>query len=666
MNAALAIPHDVTLADGGFVAAAAWKRGFTPPPILTLSQWADEHRVLPQEGAKEYGKWRTSRTPYLRQIMDDLSVHSPYTEVSFLKSTQVGGTEVCINLLSYVIEHAPGPLMYVLPTLDIARKFSSQRLQPAFDLMASVRRKLGAQRRRDGGNSTLTKKFMAGFMVLSGANSANSLASMPVRYLILDESGKYPLDLDDQGTAQEQAERRTSSYTRRKKIARVSSPTIEDACPISADYERGHQACYHVPCPYCQQLQELVPEQLTDDGQFLCIHCGELIDESHKAWMLRERGHSEDGLAEWIAKHPERQARSYRLWAAYAAPGLGYTWVEIAQMRRDVKDHPEKEVAFVNTILGRAYQGASEQAVAKEIAERAGGWKRRMLPPGCLILTGFVDVQANRFSCGVWGWGSGDRCWAIDWVELPGDPTRKQDWQQVEDYFAQPIINSFGVPVTVRLIGVDSGNWKNDVYNFVRPRQGKGFVATKGMSKQDAPVISRPAKDDGNTRGQADRKGIRRYNLGVHAIKTTLMRRLIKDGELAVEQRRFNFPADHDEVFYEQLTAERLDLTINRWICPKSKRNEVLDILVGAYAMACSPTVRLHVMRDADWMALEARVEPGTADLWSVAATAPPPAAVEATEAPTPVAAAPQPSPPRAPATPARNPFASSDWTSRR
>lgn len=665
--AAVAIPLDVQLADGGMVAAQAWKRGWTPPPILTVSEWADRNRILPQEASKEYGEWRTSRAPFTRQIMDDLSVHSPYTEVNFKKSTQVAGTEIGINLVGYIIDHAPGPMMYVLPTIDIAGKFSDQRLQPAFELMPSVRSKLGVRRSRDGGNSRMTKKYPAGFLVLSGANSANSLATMPMRILILDEVSKYPRDLDGQGAAQVQAERRTSSFGDSKKIYRVSSATTKDACAISDEFERGHQAHYEVPCPFCRRLQVLIIDQLTDDGRFLCVHCGQLIEESHKAWMLREEGHSEDGLARWVPRFPERSVRSYHIWAAYAPPGLGYTWQEIADMRRAAKDDPDKEVTFVNTILGEAYAGASEQVVASEVAERAEKWMRRSIPRGCLMLTAFVDVQANRFSIGILGWGAGDQCWFIDWVELPGDPTNVDDWQQVEDFLAKPLINSCGIAMSIRAVGVDSGNWQADVYRFVRPLQACGYMATKGMSKQDAPVIARPRKQDTNRRGQADKRGIRQWNVGVHTIKTTLMRRLIKDGELEPERRRFHFPADHDEHFYQQLTSERLDLSINRWICPKGTRNEVLDILVGAYAVACSPTVRLHVMRDADWAALEEKLEPSSGDLFSQGSNAPPTAKGANPNIPPAIVARNDPRESSStPVEPIANPFASSDWMRRR
>jgi phage terminase large subunit GpA-like protein len=646
---------DVDLADGAAIALEAWQRGCTPPPILTVSAYADARRKLPAEASAEPGQWRTSRTPYMRAVMDDLSVHSPVTEVALKKATQIAGTETAINFLAYVIDHAPGPMMYVLPTLTIAREFSDTRIQPMIDLMPTLRAKIGNKRSRDSGNTTLLKKFPAGFIVFAGANSANSLASRPVRYLVLDEVSKYPGDLDEQGAARVQAERRTSSFTTRKKIFRVSSPTIKDACAITAEYDRGDQRQYHVPCPHCRRLQILHIDQLTDDGDFLCLHCGKLIEERYKDWMLRERGHSDDGLAEWIAKYPDRTVRSYAIWSAYAPIGLGYTWKEIAAMRREANEDPDKKVTFVNTILGEAYEGASERVEATDVQQRAEKWLRRTIPRGCLLLLGAVDVQVNRFSIAIWGFGRGETAWLIDTVELPGDPTRKEDWHVVDDYFAQPITNACGIPMRAALVAVDSGNWTKEVYDYVRTRQQRGFYAIKGQRKEDHPLIARPRKEDTTRRGAADRHGVKRWNIGVTVAKNTLMHRLIRDGDLQdIERRRFHFPMDLEAEFYQQLTAERYDLTARRWLKPPGVRNEELDKLVYAYAMACSPMVRLNVLRDADWAALEAKLEPVMNDLF---------VSPQADAQAIPRGTNPSPTPPAAPGS--RDGFASNDWSSR-
>jgi phage terminase large subunit GpA-like protein len=59
-----------------------------------------------QQGVRRAGRWRTSRTPYLKAIMDCLSPTSPVERVVFMKAAQLGATEMGSNWIGYVIHHA--------------------------------------------------------------------------------------------------------------------------------------------------------------------------------------------------------------------------------------------------------------------------------------------------------------------------------------------------------------------------------------------------------------------------------------------------------------------------------------------------------------------------------------------------------------------------------
>ena len=84
-----------------------WRQAMAPEPLLTVSAWADQHRALPATSA-EPGRWRTSRTPYLTEIMDCLSTGSQWERVVLMKGAQLGATEAALNWLGYIIHHAPG------------------------------------------------------------------------------------------------------------------------------------------------------------------------------------------------------------------------------------------------------------------------------------------------------------------------------------------------------------------------------------------------------------------------------------------------------------------------------------------------------------------------------------------------------------------------------
>ena len=79
------------------ILSRACAKAARPRLKLSVSDWADANRILSGEGSAEKGRWQTSRTPYLREIMDSLSEDSPDKMIAFMKSSQVGGTECGSN-----------------------------------------------------------------------------------------------------------------------------------------------------------------------------------------------------------------------------------------------------------------------------------------------------------------------------------------------------------------------------------------------------------------------------------------------------------------------------------------------------------------------------------------------------------------------------------------
>ena len=113
---------------GEQLAGSAISNGIEPPPRLSVTEWADAHRRLPTKGAGEPGPWRTSRVPYSAEIMACLSADHPAKRVVFMKSVQSAGTEIGNNWVGWFIDTQKAPLMVVQPTLDMAERWSKQRL----------------------------------------------------------------------------------------------------------------------------------------------------------------------------------------------------------------------------------------------------------------------------------------------------------------------------------------------------------------------------------------------------------------------------------------------------------------------------------------------------------------------------------------------------------
>jgi phage terminase large subunit GpA-like protein len=93
----------------------AWGGGLKPDPLLTVSEWADRYRMLSSRAAAEPGRYRTKRTPYMKDIMDALSPGHPVQRIVFMKAAQVGAplaTDTPIPTPSTMGELAPSDLLY--------------------------------------------------------------------------------------------------------------------------------------------------------------------------------------------------------------------------------------------------------------------------------------------------------------------------------------------------------------------------------------------------------------------------------------------------------------------------------------------------------------------------------------------------------------------------
>ena len=91
---------------------------------------------------------------------------------------------------------------------------------------------------------------------MAGANSAASLASRPVRLVLLDEVDRFPPSAGTEGDPVKLAVKRSTTFWNRKVIL-TSTPTTKGASRIEAAWEESDQRVYEVPCPVCGGYQAL-------------------------------------------------------------------------------------------------------------------------------------------------------------------------------------------------------------------------------------------------------------------------------------------------------------------------------------------------------------------------------------------------------------------------
>lgn len=593
--------------------AECFRDGYRPDPWLTVSEWADESRILSGRSSAESGRWRTGRTPYLREIMDTLSARSPVQRVVFMKGAQIGGTEAGNNWLGYVIDQAPGPMLAVQPTVEMAKRWSKQRVADLIEHTPALREKVKDARSRDSGNTLQSKEFPGGVVVLTGANSAVGLRSMPARYVFLDEVDGYPGDVDGEGDPVALAETRTRNFPR-KKIFLVSTPTIEGRSRIKREYMHSDQRRFFVPCPECNHYQSLKFEQLRwekgqpRDAVYVCEGCGSALGEHHKTWML------ENGKWRPTAEG-DGETVGYHLSALYSPVGW-MSWVEIAQRWEAAQGDPDLLKEFVNTVLGETWAERGEAPDWQRLYDRREHWKAGTVPAGGALLTAGADVQPDRIEVSVWAWGRGRESWLIEHRVLTGDTSRSEVWGDLTDLLNDTWRHAEGGEVALERLAIDTNYAQTEVLTWVRNAGDRRVMPIRGMDRTST-VLGQPTAVDISAGGRKMRRGVKVWTVGVSVLKLETYRwlRLNRPTEESGEPYPPGFihlPDHVGEEFCKQLTAEELVARTRKgyrrdeWQKTR-ERNEALDCRV--YARAAAIAAGIDRFKERDWCRRGGKIE---------------------------------------------------------
>lgn len=582
----------------------SFKLGAKPTPTVLISEWADANRRLTTESAAEPGRWRTNRTPYLKEILDSMSPNSPVTEIYGIKGSQLGMTEGALSILGCYADVAPCPMMYVMPTIEMAKEISENRIDPMIDACDALKAKIRPNRERDSGNTKYVKKFPGGSWKFSGANSAASLASKAVRVLVLDEADRYPLNADGEGSPIQLARQRQVTFGSKKKFMMFCTPTMEHSSVIARAIETTDCRKFFVPCPVCEYYQTLefnnfrYEPNLGDrlkDVRYECCDCGHLIEERHKTKMLE--------AGQWRITKPENASpikRGYVIPSFYSPIGW-LSWVEIIKMYEASEDDVNARIVFTNTVLAETWKETGEVPDYLELFNRREPYEFNKPNNEVYFITSGVDVQKDRLEIHIIGWGLRKVAWSIDYRIIHGDTTKTEVWDKLEE-----IVNETWVRPDERILPmlkmcVDTGYNTSHVHAFCRRFDVTRVVPVKGQDSLAVPFSSPRALDTAKSGKKIG--NLKTWQVGVSYLKTeiygSLKQKQREDG--TVPPNYIHFP-QYDEKFFRGITAEQLisitdkkGQTKHEWH-RKYLQNEPLDTTV--YARAAASMVGIDRMKE--------------------------------------------------------------------
>ena len=558
-----------------------------PPEDLTVSQWADKNRRLTSESSAEVGKWRTSRTPYMFDILDSFT--DPLIEhIVVVAASQVGKSETINNMVGYCIDQDPGPILLIQPTIDDVKRYSEMRIAPMIRETRCLKRKVADPKSRDAANTKRQKSFPGGVLVMTGSNVAHDLSSMPIRYVFGDERDRWATSAGSEGDPWELAVARTRTFYN-KKMVEVSTPTVKGASAIENSYNLGTMERWKTQCPHCGEYVEITFDNIrfeydaAENGDKKIFHISEIFYVCPECGGISDEHTMKSQPAKWVATVPEarkhHKTRSFWL-TAWVSPWA--TWESIIlQFLQAGTDSAKLQVVY-NTQFGELWEERGDMASEDDVMARREVYEAEV-PDGVLLLTCGVDTQDDRLEYEVVGHRRYGETWGIKKGVILGRPDTEEVWERLDEVLSHKYKFKSGVSLQISLTFIDEGgHFTQEVRQHCLARQYDHVFAIKGANRPDIPYTAPPKKQkivvNGKVIGQ-----VWVYEIGVNAGKQKIVDNLRVQSPGA-NYCHFPLCDDYGKQFFKQLMSEHLAYVPKlkhpwQWQkIPGHERNEAFDI----------------------------------------------------------------------------------------
>jgi phage terminase large subunit GpA-like protein len=548
-----------------------------PLPRMLTSEFAEKYINIPRGQSDHPGPWRNDLAPHTVEIMnaaDDPNIH----HMVIMKGARTSISESLKNIMFKRIKFNPCQILYVLPTGDLAEKYSKKILSKSILQTPIIAELIAPEKSRDSHNTILEKEFPDGDLSIIGSNSPAGMRMVSKELVILDDRSGFPVSSGVEGDPASLAETRGDTF-HNFLLIEASSPTIQNFCPIEKSFLMSDQRYFYVPCPHCGKEQRLLWSGIkwTNNNPkttvYQCCECGNSILEKHKYEMMNA-GH-------YI---PHADFNGIAGWHISQLYSLFIKWEKIVGIWLKSYGDREKLKVFVNTRLGETSKEEGVSVNTNELYDRAEEYPLK-IPHGAAIITASVDTQDDRLECLIKAWGKDEESWDIELKLIYGNLALPDVWSTLDEYLLKPFTHENGAKLYVACAVIDSGGHFTDrVYEFVKPREHRNIFAIKGSSLRGVPIVSRPQKKAGAKSTDED---IYLYHVGTYAAKEIVQSRLelkeIKPGYIHLSKR-------FDYEYYEQLASEQKVLDYHKGVMrgykwkPIRKRTEGWDLQVYGLA----------------------------------------------------------------------------------
>jgi len=624
----------------------------------STADWSQENLRLPSEVGAFQTSFDLDYGPHLYGIfaaMDD-----PETpEIYCMKAAQVLWTTALIAYIFNRVAGTGGVMLGMFAADSQARKFSLTKLGPMGKATPEIAQKIDFSTSRKSGNSILHKSWDTGWMEFFGSNAVGNMKSTTADFVFVEEPDDANENVGSQGDSIKLLFERTKRVRNPKKIL-GGTPSVKGFSRVAEHIERSDKRVLPIKCHDCGVAHPLMFEQLQgwqaserpvgekhpiyghhkpENTVYACPECGSAWDDFQRKENIRrtvrEAMEAGDPYCGWVPTVEFTGVAGFTgLNELYSClPGVGQ-----AEM---VKDYLEaehyaaigdntKQIVFINSKLGRAYEYEDSRSDAKTLADQAKAdpesqRKELLCPDQGLMVTIGIDVQDDRLAVVIRARGRDRRSWLMYADELYAEKStineKDRVWSELDKLVFAPFEHESGGSIFASAISIDSGGHATDaVYDWVLTRQKRFpnilIMAIKGSSsKTDPPIFARPpatkalAHKDPKKMTKAEKRGVRLHIVGTNRAKDYLSDQMNLN---AKGVGRFHY-YDNEQMrhdYFDQLLAESKIPDKSGRKSWQQKPGCPCEFWDGeVYSEHAGRAMRAHSMSAAEWDELERKIK---------------------------------------------------------
>lgn len=546
-----------------------------------IEDWAREQIELSSKESMEFaGPYDPELNP-VPLILFDFAMSDEWDECYVMKSSQSGFTLVCLVLITFWVANFRRNILYAIDSLNEVRRISKERLLPMLEKSEAASAEISED---PDDTTTLTISLKGQTIYLGGAGSVGAQANKSIGLAIVDETDTYKMSKTrtESHPAFLIADRLKKVLTDSFYVALSKPDQWEDF--INQEYLTGTRHICFVPCPHCQEFQEIKwegirfdhckdehggwdTERVSRETYMRCASCEGRIEENQKPEMIRRREWRRTNYGQDKHKPKPRRASIHTsdLYSTFPKSSWGVLaneWIE-AMSDTDKLDN------FRRGRLGLPVRRREVNVTESHLHAMLGSYQHGHCPIKPDIVTIASDVQADVYKWSRWGWHlERNEGWLIDYGQTISEndlikqanlPVIVDNWgETAEEHRFNPIVLTGFVDeghktFTIRSFCLSTEFTVGD-HTFLRfyPCKGVGSSGTELMAEK--------------TFLTEDRRPVPVVHFKDSAIKTLLYEESIEQRAQLIEKRNrgeptaaplLHLPAGTEPSWMMELAQER-------------------------------------------------------------------------------------------------------------